>query len=71
MDKVGRGLRSGRYPAVLYANNTDESKNMQKLLDSTNAIYELADAEREGLPGPRVVVNGCFLDYNSLVEILT
>jgi len=70
MCQLGRGLKSGKLRGVLYTNKTRASKEMQRLLDDAGAKYELADAKKEALPGPMLVVNGSFLDVTGLKEVL-
>jgi hypothetical protein len=70
MCRLGKGLKSGKLPGVLYADGTAASKKMQRMLDSAGAKYELADAKKEAMPGPVLVVNGSFLDINGVKEAL-
>jgi len=41
MCRLGKGLKSGRLPGVLYADGTAASKAMRRILDSAGAKYEL------------------------------
>jgi hypothetical protein len=70
MCKLGKALKTGKYPGILYADQTQASQEMQRILDEAGAKYELADAGKEALPGPVLVVNGSFLGISALKAIL-
>jgi hypothetical protein len=69
MRKVAERLKSGNLPGVLYSDDSPASRKMQKLLDSVGAKYEIADAKRESMSRPVLVVNGSFLDVNAVEEV--
>jgi len=68
--ELGNAIRSGKLPGVLYCDETAQAQQMRGLLDSANAKYEIADAAVEALPGPVFVVNGSFLDFEGLKDVL-
>ena len=70
MCELGKGIRNGSLHGVLYADSTQASKDLQEMLESVGAKYELADAATESLQEPILVVDGSFFDAESLREIL-
>ncbi len=71
MCKVASDLVAGKLAAVLYADDSKESTEMRALLDDAGARYERQDAAREGFRRPLLVVNGAFLDTESVKDIFT
>ena len=69
MCNLSKGLKSGKLPGVLYVDKSAASKKMTKMLDKMGAKYEKAEAKKEALRGPVLVVNGCFLDERGVREI--
>jgi hypothetical protein len=58
------------FPGIFYYMETPQSKEMQRMLDSLDANYELARADKAGLPEPLYVFDGSFLSCQVLKEEL-
>jgi len=70
MDRLAQGLKSGRYYAVLYKDNSRESRNVKNLLDKHRIRYNTFSAKREGLDRPQVIAGGARFDYELLIDLL-
>ena len=70
MCEFGDGIKSGQFPAVVYLDETRESKEVCRLLDSAGATYVVSDAIAHDMRGPVVVVDGCFLGMKELKDVL-
>jgi len=70
MCRLGDGLRSGRFPAILYSDGTSISTKVQRWLDNAGAKYAVSDAKREFMEGPVLVVDGTFLGPDDVKEVL-
>ncbi len=70
MCKVGEGLRSGQLPAVLYADGTAASKQIEDMLEKADVAYDIEDAAQAALREPVLVVDGTFLNAERVREVL-
>jgi len=70
MCEFGDQIRTGKFPVVLYGNETSTSQQMQNLLQSCGATFTVSDASKENADEPFVVVDGCFLSARDLEEVL-
>ncbi|MBN2316168.1 MAG: hypothetical protein JXM79_19735 [Sedimentisphaerales bacterium] len=70
MCRLEDGLRSGRFPAILYSDGTSTSKNMQSWLDTAGAKYAVSSSKFESMGGPVLVVDGTFLGPDDVKDVL-
>lgn len=70
MCDFGDQIKAGRFPVVLYANETLKSRRMEGLLESCGATFAVSDASRENASEPFAVVDGCFLSAQDLEKVL-
>ena len=70
MCKLGEELRSGHVPAILYADDSDVTKEMRALLKSAGVKFNEENAAVEELSEPLLIADGSFLDLQSVKEIL-
>jgi len=71
MCRLGEGLRSGMMPAVLYADGSAASKEIQSMLEQAAVAYDIEDAARARLSEPVLVVDGTFLNAKRVREVLS
>ena len=70
MCQISEGIKNQSLPSILYVDDTPSSCEIKGMLDAVNARYEIADAKREGFPGPVLVVDGSFLGIRGVKELL-
>ena len=70
MCRIGDELRSGKLPAVLYADDSTDTTEMRTLLKDAGAQFEEEDAKTEALAEPILVVDGGFFNLSAVREIL-
>ena len=70
MCKIGERIRSGKFPAILYSDGTELGKSMQEWLEDAGANYTISDATVESMEKPVLVVDGAFLSFADVKEVL-
>jgi hypothetical protein len=70
MCRLGDGLKSGKFPAILYSDGTTISEKVRHWLDIAGANYTVSDAKREFMEGPVLVVDGTFLSPDDIKHVL-
>ncbi len=70
MGDFGDGIKSGKLPGILYADDTHASKEMRKMLDSCGARYTISDTSAGDFDSPVVIIDGCFLGVRELQNVL-
>lgn len=70
MCRIGDGLKSGKFPAILYSNETEQSIEIQNMLDSVGANYTTSDASAESMEKPVLLVDGVFLGCDDVKHVL-
>ncbi len=71
MCSLGEGLRAGQMPAVLYADGTEASKQIEDMLEAAQVAYDIEDATKASLSEPVLVVDGTFLNAERVREVLS